>query len=102
MNTKRGSDTRTEEMYNLGVEIRRLLDEKVITQTELCAKLDRQKSYVSGVCQGQRRIRPDMVDLFAEALELDESERHNLHILAAQAFGFDLGPIKLEIESADE
>lgn len=74
----------------LGVSIVTTLRRQGRLQRQLAADLNQTSSYVSAVLKGRKSASAQWIDLVANALELNEKQRRELHLKAARQLGFKL------------
>jgi cyanate lyase len=75
---------------NFGSSVSAKLAELNLTQLDLSEKINKNSRYVNHTLTGYRKPQPEYVDLVANALNLNDSEREKLHWQAAKDHGFKL------------
>jgi len=74
----------------LGDAVERALGRAGRHQQQLADDLGQSASYVSQVLRGKKRPSAQWVDLIADTLNLNDKQRHELHLKAARQLGFKL------------
>jgi transcriptional regulator with XRE-family HTH domain len=75
---------------DFGASVSRKLAEARMTQSDLAKNTSQSTAYVNQIITGRKKPLPEWIDLIADALNLTDKERVQLHRTAAQERGYKL------------
>ena len=80
------------------IEVQKALISRETDQTNLARTMTKRgyrvsKQFIGAIANGDRRVPAEQLRRMCEVLQLDEAERHKLHLAAALDYGFELGSL---------